>query len=232
MSRFKGTVAALWCLLGMVTSVMPGETGAENDDNLFNFGHIGVDFKVHHTYRLINILDVPLQITGVDAPCECSHVILHDSLAEPGDTVYFDLAFSTKNLYGPTNKSFSLLTDHPEHPELQYVVQAFVGQWPHALKPEPLSFMFLPGQPVAKSLRIPNRLFEEISVLSVRQHDSSFTVQIRRNTADRGGALEFEVSANEQLGPGTYNSNFTVTLGKKGIDELTVITLPVKVVKY
>lgn len=200
-------------------------------EQVYDFGHVGIAFKLFHTFRLINNGEQPIRILGLDVSCHCSMVGLLDSLIEPGDTVPLPLRYDTKDLFGPTAKSFRVTTDDPNRPELQFFYKSIVGQWYNGLKPNPMSLFFLPGQKPRK-VTIPNRSFDEISLSIIEQSDTTFDITVLKEEARRNQALELEVRPKAALNPGTYLSGFTIEINTGHDKKPVILTVPVKTVIY
>lgn len=207
------------------------QRGLTYEQQVFDFGHVGIDFNVFHTYTYINRTDQTVTISDVVVSCDCSTVQLIDSLVEPGDTAFFKLTFNTRDYYGPTNKSFTATTTDPENPELKYYYLATVGQWHHGLQPEPFSLFFLPGKKQA-TVSVPNRKFDEIRLTEVIAHDATFDVKVLEKSADKSKAVKLEVSPSEGLGKSTFLSSLTFIVEADGLDKPTILTIPIKIVRY
>ena len=120
--------------------------GLTYDEQVFDFGHVGIDFKLYHTFMYVNRTDKTVSILDLDVTCDCTTVQLSDSLIQPGDTAKFNMIFETKDYLGPTNKSFRVMTDDPTSPTLEFFYLSIVGQWYNGIKPDPVSLFFLPGK--------------------------------------------------------------------------------------
>jgi len=203
-------------------------------DQMYNFGHVGIDFKLFHNYKYINVTQKPVKITKINISCDCSNVVSSDSVVQPGDTVFFKLTFDTKDLFGPTNRSFKVLTDNPQLPEIQYFTRATVGQWFYGLKPNPISIFFLPGKNLQK-VTIPNRNFKSIEIKTMDLYDSTFSAKIIKGKASKNKSLEIDIVPNPNLAKGTYQTNLTLTLSKsdpKSDKNEAILTIPIKIVRY
>jgi len=223
------------CALALIFLLaVPGSLFAQKimqyNDQVFDFGHVGIEFTVLHTFKYINETDKPIHILGMDVPCDCSNVVASDTVINPGDTAFFRLSMATRNLYGPTNKSFKVKTDNPDAPELQYFDLSIVGQWFNGLKPTPLSLFFLPGKK-SEMVSIPNFNYSSIEVTDHFQYDSTFTFKILKKEADKGDKIEIEFAPAPGLTKGTYFSNLTLEI-TKGDETTTILTIPIKIVRY
>ncbi len=202
-----------------------------SDELVFDFGHVGIDFVVQHMYFLVNRTDRPLRVLKAVPSCQCTSVQSLDSLVEPGDSAFLRVKFDSKDLYGPVSKSFTVTTDHPDLPEVEFYIRSIVGQWFEMLKPEPISLFFLPTHR-SKKLTVRNGKFPEIELSSMEQSDSTFRVTPIAKRAREGENLELEVSPREELQAGTYLSSLTLTIDKKDNGDPTILTIPIKTVRY
>lgn len=202
-----------------------------HDSHVFDFGHVGIDFNVFHNFSMVNVLDHPITITKVEVSCDCSTVALADSTLQPGDTASFLLTFNTKDYLGPTHKSFTVFTDDPEHPQIKYSYSAIAGQWFHNLRPDPISLFFLPGKK-SQRVKVANKNFDEIKLGDYERFDSKFSVKVLEDEADNGDFIELEVEPSSDLGKGTYLTSLTLLLDKEGDDKPTILTIPIKIVRY
>ena len=207
------------------------EAGPHPEEQVFDFGHIGIDFTVYHTFHFVNRTDKPFKITKTASSCDCSAVTTLDSIVKPGDTAFIRLSFSTKDFYGPTKKSFTVFTDHPSMSAVKFSYLSQVGQWLDRIKPSPISLFFLPAHK-SKKITIRNFDFDEIRVAVREQFDTFFDVSLLQDKAAKGQALELGVAPRPDLKKGTYRSSITVEIEKEGSADPTILTIPVKIVRY
>lgn len=200
-------------------------------EDYFDFGHVGIEYKLFHKFKVINSGLKRIKVDSVDVPCDCSAVRYSKEWMERGDTLDFVLTFDTKDFYGPVNRKFKIYLSVPEKKTVSLIYLANVGQWVNGLKPNPFSLFFLPTHK-KKTVKIPNKFFDKISLELETQYDNSFTVEIIKAEAAKGEALELSFSPNPELGKGTYLSNFTlkVTIGED--EEATFLTIPVKIARF
>lgn len=218
------------CLVGALLLLTIGQVfGSEHKTH--DFGHVGIDFAVYHTYSYVNESDNNIRVTKIDIQCDCTHVALYDSTAAPGDTLFFRTTFSTKNYYGPTARSFVVSLEGQAADEIEFQHRAIVGQWNYGLKPHPISLFFLPAH-VSKKITIRNNEHTRISVSKHEQADDYYEVTIVQSSAVKGEQLSIEVVPRSDLGAGTYLSSFTIAVTVEGGSKPALLTVPVKIVKY
>lgn len=201
------------------------------NQKVFDFGHVGVDFTVKHKYFFYNESNDTIKILDIDETCDCTLVRHNDSLIYPGDTAYFDLTFYTKDYYGPTNKTFHIITDHPDYKEITFHYLSIVGQWYNGLKPNPVSLFFLPGKGPQK-IDIYNSKYDYIEVAELIKYSDNFDVKILKDKVEAKNVIELEITPKSDIPKGTNFSTLTVFVKRAGIDKLSPLTIPIKIVKY
>jgi len=197
----------------------------------FDFGHVGIDFKVYHDFPLINNGTDTVRIDSLEVTCDCTSIAVIDSVLEPGDTIYFQLRFETKDLYGPTNRSFTIFTDSETQPTAKFFYLSIVGQWYNGIVPSPSSLFFLPPQK-SRTIEIRNSEFDRVSMTVLNQFDSTFTVTPVKTEATSGDVLRLEVRPVDELPSGTHLSNFTIGIMDSDGSEVSRLTIPVKIARY
>lgn len=231
MSNFRRSFTILIILLLTAQLIHANKLrGLTYDEQVFDFGHVGIDFKLFHTYKYVNETDQPVTITDIDVTCDCSEVNVPSYEIQPGDTAFFNLIFSTKDYYGPTTKSFIVHTTDPKLPTIEYFYKSIVGQWYDGLKPDPRSFFFLPGKTEAKIV-LTNKFYDKIKLINYEQYDNIFTTEIVKEKADKNEVLEIIVAPSEKIGKGTLNSVLTLTVDI-GKDKPAIFSIPIKIVRY
>lgn len=200
------------------------------DERIYDFGHVGIDFKVFHKFILYNQGNKPYRIDSIHVNCECSDVKFTDSVLQPGDTTYFNLKFATKNYFGPVTRSFTVYTDYPALGQHIFNYTANVGQWISGIRPSPISLFFLPAHK-SRHLSVANGSKNDIKLVQALKYDESFDVEIVADEASPGDLLKFKVSPAKDLAAGNYWSSLSLKINA-GSDSLMIITIPIKIVKY
>ena len=200
-------------------------------EEFFDFGHVGIEYKLFHKFKVINSGSKLIKIDSINVTCDCSTVRYRKDSIKKGDTLDFILTFDTKDFYGPVNRKFKIYLSVTEKTTISLIYLANVGQWMNGLKPNPFSIFFLPTHK-KKTVKIPNKYFDKISLELERQYDNSFTVEIIKAEAERGEKLELSLSPNPELGKGTYLSNFTLKVITGEDEEATILTIPVKIARF
>lgn len=237
MRRNIQLLLSLALVISLHSTAAPGvkgprsEIGPRPGEQVFDFGHVGIDFTVYHTFHFVNRTKEPFRIIKTTSSCDCSAVTALDSIVQPGDTASINLSFSTKDFYGPTRQSFTVSTDHPSIPKAEFSYLSQVGQWLDGIKPHPISLFFLPPHK-SRKITIKNRAFAEIRLTVKEQFGASFDVTLLKDEAAKGQALELEVTPRAALERGTYRSSITLEVEKEGRTDPTILTIPVKIVKY
>lgn len=200
------------------------------ESTVFDFGHVGIDYNIYHRYPIVNRTADTVRILSVVAHCDCSSAICPDSVLLPGDSTTINLRFSTKNFYGPQNKSITVTTDHPAMGNVELFYLSIIGQWFNGLRPDPEALFFLQANQPRK-ISIPNRNFDQIELAGVTQLDNNFQVKVLTPKAKKNQAIEIEIIPSANASKGTHHSNVTL-LVESGDSEPTVLTIPVKIVRY
>jgi len=200
-------------------------------DKVFDFGQVGSDYKLTHTFFATNEGFKRVRIIKAVADCSCSRIYLSDSLVNPEDTVFFKVTFDTRDLQGPESKFITITLAGGDEPEIKLYTKATIGQWYFGLRPEPLSLFFLPRQK-PKKVTIPNRTDDDIIAQISDIADTTFTANPLTMRAKPGQNIEIEVVPNANLTPSTYRSNFTVSIDTDKTDKPVFLTIPVKISKY
>ncbi|MEW6049742.1 MAG: DUF1573 domain-containing protein [Candidatus Zixiibacteriota bacterium] len=225
-----------WIMAGagailILASSIGAQEGLRCDEQIYDFGHIGVDYQVYHDYKLHNPGSRPVRIDSMKVPCDCSTAQLSDSTVRPGDSVTVHVTFSTRDYYGPTSKSITLYTDGPGSPKIELFYLSNVGRWIAGLKPEPISLFFLPGHK-AKKVTLTNTQFESYGLEPAGTADNLLTVSLAKSEVRKGQSSTFDVSVSDKVGAGTVNTCFRLKAVVPDIKDPVFLTIPVKIVRY
>jgi len=229
---------ASWLLILGIVVGLAGSGLASDLPNLrftedsVNFGCVAVDFKIYHTYKMVNHGKTVIHIDTVTAHCDCTQVRFIDSVAKPGDTVEFLMIFNTADFYGLVEKDVRVHSSDMKSPKLYTYYRANIGQWLYSVQPQPVSIFMLPVKD-SKTGTLINHTLDKITVTDFVLDDESLCkVRLLKDEADKGENIEYEVVADPDLTPGMHLTNFTMTIDlHKDIDPLK-ITIPVKIVRY
>ena len=154
-----------------------------------------------------------------------------DSVLENGDTSWIELEFLTRDFFGPVSKTFAVKTDLPGRERIEMIYTAIIGQWMWGVKPTPISAFLLQGQAV-KRIQISNVTNDKTAIEGFHADDTTFTVEIVKPSAERGGQMVFDVKAVPNLADGTYESNVTLNIRASGSEKPILVTVPVKIVRF
>jgi len=223
-------LVALLTSLVLLLIAAPSPAQLRVEDDVWDFGHVGLDFTVLHDYEVVNEGTKPFRIDSARVTCDCSRVIVTDSIVEPGGTGTVRLSFTTTNFFGPNNKIVTLYTNDPAMPTKQLFYLAIVGQWFNGVKPDPISLFFLPPHK-DKTVGVTNSHFNHIVLSTAGQPDSVFTVTILKDKARRGEKVEARIEPKADLGPGTYHTNVRFQIEAPDTDPV-YLTVPIKIVRY
>ena len=216
--------------LVLLSSAM-GQNAYKVSEEVFDFGYVGIDYRIFHNYKLINISKKDILIDSVDVMCDCSSVLYDKKVLKPHDTVLFKLTFDTRDFYGPISRKFNVFLSIPEKRVISFFYLAEVGQWQNGLKPEPFAVFMLPTHK-RQTIKIYNRVFESIEAQVHVQHSDFFKVEILKNKAAIKEQLEIAVIPEAGLAKGTYLSNFTIKITSESDTNPAYLTIPVKIARF
>jgi len=201
------------------------------EEQVFDFGHVGIDYNVQHRFAFENRSSDTIRIKKVTPLCDCSSAIALDSIAAPGDTILINVNFNTKNQYGPVNKEIVVTTDHNSLDTLHYYYLAIIGQWFEGILPNPKALLFLPKKG-PQMVVIKNQNFDRIKIVGFSQHSDFFTIKEVDSEAKKGESITFEVNPRQNLSKGNYRTNVTLNIDKGEDYQETILTIPIKIVAY
>lgn len=200
-------------------------------EDRFDFGCVGVDFKLFHTFKLVNDGRIPIHIDTVTGHCDCTEVRFVDSTIAPGDTSKILIIFNTANFYGPVEKTIGVRAHKAKNSSFEIAYSANVGQWLMKLEPKPVSVFFLPNQKV-RTASLLNHALDKITVTDIYLNDDIVDFKPLRSEAAKGESIDYEITPKATLPPGTHMSNYTMTVDLHQNTAPLRITIPVKVVRY
>lgn len=220
----------------LVTAVLADGAFAQRSslrptEPIYDFGGIGIDFDLFHDFKLVNTGKEPIRLDSVVASCDCTRLLIRDSLAQPQETLTVRLHFNTKDYYGKVSKAMHVFTSEGGGRTFDVFYLATVGQYFHGMKPDPLSVFFLPAQS-ARPLTITNMAIERATLTAIKQYDSSFTVTTRQQQVGRGERFQFELTADPKITSGTIQSNVRFSFLLSGIPDTLHISVPVKIARF
>ncbi|HEX2896480.1 MAG TPA: DUF1573 domain-containing protein [candidate division Zixibacteria bacterium] len=197
----------------------------------FDFGQVGIDYRIFHTFKIINTGIKVIKIDSVDVLCDCSSVLYDKTNLGAKDTLELKLKFDTRDFYGPVSRKLLVFLSLPEKKIVSLVYLAEVGQWRDGLKPDPFAIFMLPTHK-QQSVKINNKFFESLNAAVITINDDFYTVDIVKNDVKKGEAIELVVKPKAELGKGTYFSNFTIKVTGDDKSSPSNLTFPVKIVRF
>lgn len=200
-------------------------------EDRFDIGCVGVDFKIRHTFKLVNHGTNTIHIDTVTAHCDCTEVRFRDSTLAPGDTARILMIFSTANFYGPVEKDVRVVSTDSKMPAQQINYTAVVGQWLLKIEPRPVNVFFMPSQKVRISSLL-NHAVDNISLTDIYLDEPVVDINVSKSEASKGDSLVFVLTPKPELPAGTHLTNYTVSVDLHQNTPPLRITIPVKVVKY
>ncbi|MFZ5980910.1 MAG: DUF1573 domain-containing protein [Candidatus Zixiibacteriota bacterium] len=217
------------CLVLQLTASAISYKGLKYLETMYDFGQIGIEFKVFHDFKVYNDSEQPVRIDSLEVPCECSFVNLTDSVVNPNDTMSIRLTFETTHYYGPTRKSITIHASDGHSTTLQYLSD--IGRWPQGLKPDPNFLFFIPGQK-SKTIKIKNDAFDKYRIVRTEPLDTLYSIDISDRDIKKGEEALFTITPREDIQAGTYLSSFRITVELPDKKNTVFLTIPVKIVRY
>jgi hypothetical protein len=200
-------------------------------ENSYDFGHIGIDYKVFHMFKLYNQGSTPVIVKSINVLCQCTSVEVYDTALAPGESTDVRISLDTYTLFGKTTKNFTLQTNSPITPNIDFTYSSTVGQWPFGLKPDPASLLFLPGNK-PKTITLTNPILDDVQISLEEQVDTVFDVSITKDRIPRNGKTEIVVAPKSNLIAGTYLSSFLLKLVASNAKDPIILNIPIKIVRY
>lgn len=197
----------------------------------FDFGQVGIDYRIFHTFKIINTGIKDIKIDSVDVLCDCSSVLYDKKSLGAKDTLELKLKFDTRDFYGPVSRKMLVFLSLPEKKTISLVYLAEVGQWKDGLKPDPFAIFMLPTHK-QQSVKINNKFFESLDAEILNINDDYYTVEIVNNGAKKGEAIELLIRPKADLSKGTYFSNFTIKVTGDDKSSPANLTFPVKIARF
>ena len=231
MNKYYKVVFVIFIIIIFYSPTLFAKRELQFNEKTFNFGHVAIDFKICHNFYLYNIGLKSYKLDSINTNCDCSYATSSDSIINPDDTITIKLEFNTANYYGYNNKYITVYTNYQGLAHHTFSYKSIIGQWPAGVKPNPISLFFLPSHKI-KKISIPNPVLDNIKLADILQFDSTFSIEIIKNKAERGEKIELSVQPNSNLSKGTYYTNFTLYINAVPDKGQIILTIPVKIVKY
>lgn len=200
-------------------------------DTSYQFGHVGIDYKIFHNFLIRNVGATPARIDSITVPCDCSLVTLEDSTVSPGEALTLSLTYATKDMYGQNTKNLIIYSSDPAMRRIDVNYHATIGQWLTGLKPNPIALFFLSGQN-EKKLTIPGSQFDRYRLTAEEPVESYVEVAVKTRSVARGGSAEILVTVSDDLKPGDYYTSFRLRADIDDSPQPVYLTIPVKIVRY
>ncbi len=232
MNRISKVICTQLILVLLICIPVMAGAGLQPLGRIFDFGAVGIDYLLYHEFEFVNRSSEPIRIDSAVVSCDCSKAWVIDSVVAPGDTGRVKLQFSTKDYYGRTSKSMQVFTNSEFSPKMECFYLSTIGQWLMGIRPNPSSIFFLPGA-APKVIKILNPSLEGVSITAIENYNDWVSIEVSKESADTGEAMELKVILADNLPKGNYYTNFRIQL--KMPDEFKkphFLTMPVKIVRY
>ena len=217
--------------LTLMCSIAQGNPELKANVASINFGHIGVDYNLYYTFEIHNTGTSELVLHDVRPSCDCSKTYITDTIVAPGQFTTIKLRFNTKNWYGDTDQYITIKSNDPKLPTVQIPYKSFVGQYIRGIVPNPKALFLLPGKSQGQ-IEIANTNHDLLDLEILDQADPFYRLAIVKNRAEKREKLVIKVIAETILEKGTHESSFRIQVNASGRDKPTIVTIPIKIVKY
>ena len=152
---------------------------AQPIEPLHDFGKIGSDGKLSHSFKVTNSGGQPLLIKQVAPDCSCTTTIAHPQRIEPGATALFSFEMDPAKMSGSFVRHINVMTNDPVIPTMTFTL---TGDRRRLIDIIPASAGF--GRVVG------NEVYERVVTLTNR---SDQPLQARIEGPARSGKFEFEL---------------------------------------
>ena len=231
--RYLAALLSVAIVLAATETAVSGSNtiGLAYDEGVYDFGCVPESYDLFHEFVIFNKGNDTVHISEVKVDCDCSTVSYEDTLLAPGDTTRIRLKFNTAEFYGYTNKTMTVVSDDHFMPEMLLFYKATVGQWHYAVRPKPLSLLFLPGQK-SKTVAFPNPKLESMEYLATECDVDVFEATANTKKVGKGEAIQLTITPRDDLPKGTYQDTFRVSFDVPESDKPLQISMPIKIVRY
>jgi len=123
---------ALWAILFFLGALAPA-AGAGSpaprirvDPEGFDFGRVLPRRTLRKEFRVLNLGEGPLEITGVSKSCGCTRAVVGETTLEPGASTTLNVEVETRNSRGRIQQQVIVRSNDPQTPLLEVKLTATV----------------------------------------------------------------------------------------------------------
>lgn len=196
--------------------------------NSWNFGFVPIDYQLIYSFPLRNLGVDSLKMLKIESNCECTIPRFSTSVLAPGDSSSAIVAFHTRDLYGPQNRTVEVHTSDPKTSLRVFSFSAIVGGRPPEVDMRPRSIFSLPGQ-IVDTIIVLNYLPDSLDFKIVYQDTSLFELKLERWRVASGEYFRIPVLIKADLPKGEYFSTFTLEFAS---DPPVRMSTPLKIIRY
>jgi hypothetical protein len=92
----------------------------------FDFGRVRPRSTLRKEFRLLNLGEAPLRISGVSKSCGCTRAVVGETTLEPGASTTLNVEVETRTSRGPIEQRVLVRSNDPDTPLLEVKLQATV----------------------------------------------------------------------------------------------------------
>lgn len=121
----RSVLSALW-----VPAVCLAQAAAQPklvlDTPHHDFGQIEAGTQVSHRFKILNAGAAPLQIFDLNTSCGCTSTVVGKKILAPGESTELEVLYDSTGASGPVVKTVQMITNDPEQPSREWVLQGEV----------------------------------------------------------------------------------------------------------
>ena len=126
--RRRLAVAAVAVVLGAGTLAFaePAPPRIRVEPEAFDFGRVLPRRTLRKEFRLLNLGERPLQISGISKSCGCTRAVVGETVLEPGAATTLNVEVETRLAKGKIGQQVVVRSNDPETPLLEVKLTATV----------------------------------------------------------------------------------------------------------
>jgi len=127
--RRRWALGAIMVLLGALAPSAGVASSAPRirvEPDGFDFGRVLPRRTLRKEFRLLNLGEGPLEITGVSRSCGCTRAVVGETTLEPGASTTLNVEVETRNSRGRIQQQVIVRSNDPQTPLLEVKLTATV----------------------------------------------------------------------------------------------------------
>jgi len=179
-------------------------------DSFYDFGHVPMDYKLVHHFRIKNEGASDLNIDKAISNCDCTTAIILNKTVPPDSIGEIKVVFDTREYYGSNTRNVTVYSNDIKNPTVVLKYSSDIGVIPREFRAEPQSLFFLPGHK-SKDVKLFNSTDGDIEYDIEMEIDSIFSIGKTNGKIKKGEPAIIKITPRDDLPRGTHHSNFTVS---------------------